>query len=52
MDAAEVADAWWERLPSRRRVQVHDWIEGKPAVPPELPGQTDLLGLMKEGEER
>lgn len=48
MDELDVADTWWMNLPSERRVQIHDWIVGKPATPAPLPGQLELL---KEGED-
>lgn len=48
MDEAEL-DTWWEKLPEKRKHQIHSWL-AKEEAPVDLPGQISLLDM--KGEEQ
>lgn len=45
---ARAADAWWETLPPERRDQIHRWVTGRHAIPPQPDRQASIDDLIPE----
>lgn len=45
------ANAWWDELPARRRIQIHRWIVAPGETHEETPEQLPLLDTERNTDE-